>query len=129
MDISKDKIASLLGNPEIMSMIAGLASGMSLPLNEKAETASVSDEKIPDADIEINEPVQIPFESLSKAAPANMPKDRRIALLEAIKPYVSTSKRTKVDGLVKAIGVAGILNNYTSAFFTGASGDSEDTGE
>ena len=129
MDISKDKIAALLGNPEVMSMIAGLASGLSLPLSESSGSVSVSDEKIPDADIEITEPVPMPIDTLPKSAPLSMPKDKRIALLEAIKPYVSTSKRTKVDGLVKAIGVAGILNTYTSAFFTGTSGDSDNIQE
>ena len=43
--------------------------------------------------------------------------DRRVALLNAIRPYVSNSKRERVDGLVKAISVAGILNTYTGGLF------------
>lgn len=128
MEISKDKIASLLGNPEVMSMIAGLASGLSLPSSETSVLTSASSEKIPDADIEINEPEPKPVTELPKIS-SNIPKDRRIALLEAIKPYVSTSKRTKVDGLVKAIGVAGILNTYTSTFFTNPTENSESNRE
>ena len=43
--------------------------------------------------------------------------DKRIALLKAIKPYVSDEKKQRVDGLVKAISVAGILNNYKGGLF------------
>ena len=43
--------------------------------------------------------------------------DKRIALLKAIKPYVSDSKKERVDGLVRAISVAGILNNYKGGLF------------
>ena len=43
--------------------------------------------------------------------------DKRIALLKAIKPYISDSKKERVDGLVRAISVAGILNNYKGGLF------------
>lgn len=43
--------------------------------------------------------------------------DRRIALLKAIKPYISDSKKERVDGLMRAISVAGILNNYKGGLF------------
>lgn len=43
--------------------------------------------------------------------------DKRIALLKAIKPYVNDEKKQRVDGLVKAISVAGILNNYKGGLF------------
>ena len=38
--------------------------------------------------------------------------DRRITLLKAIRPYVNDAKKERVDGLVRALSVAGLLNNY-----------------
>lgn len=44
-------------------------------------------------------------------------QDKRIALLKAIKPYVNDAKKERVDGLVRAISVAGMLSNYKNGLF------------
>lgn len=112
MDISNEKISELLKNPEIVGMIASLASSFaSQPENkdkaeggEAVETGSSSESSVSLA--------EAPLAHLAEGFGNAAPKDRRIALLQAIKPYVSDSKKDKVDSLVRAIGVAGILNNY-----------------
>ena len=39
-------------------------------------------------------------------------KDDRIQLLLSIKPFLNDKKRTRVDGLVKALGAARIISSY-----------------
>lgn len=46
------------------------------------------------------------------AFPEKGTPDRRITLLKAIRPYVNDAKKERVDGLVRALSVAGLLNNY-----------------
>ena len=124
MDLSNQKIAELLKNPEIVGMIASLASGFSSGSGEGntseipskpehellPEHTGINESDSQEAFVEVQEP--------SFTVPGkNAYSDRRIALLQAIKPYVSDTKKDKVDGLVKAIGVAGILNNYAGGIF------------
>ena len=128
MDISNEKISELLKNPEIVGMIASLASGFS-----SGSAESVASSENPEAEetaITIKENVvgnssddkqlEIPVANLTKS---NAYSDRRIALLQAIKPYINDAKKDKVDSLVKAIGVAGVLNTYTGTFLGGLFGN------
>ena len=124
MDLSNQKIAELLKNPEIVGMIASLASGFSSGSGEStaSETSSpVEPEILPEQTEAIEPSARETFTQLQDS-PLGVPgknaySDRRIALLQAIKPYVSDTKKDKVDGLVKAIGVAGILSNYAGGMF------------
>ena len=122
MDLSNQKIAELLKNPEIVGMIASLASGFSSGSGEStaSETSSLV-EPVPEQTEAIEPSAQETFSQLQES-PLGVPgkntySDRRIALLQAIKPYVSDTKKDKVDGLVKANGVAGILSNYAGGMF------------
>lgn len=124
MDLTNQKIAELLKNPEIVGMIASLASGFSTGSGENSsseQTVSSEQEMLPE-NSEITEQsakevfAEIPKEPFSMPG-RNAYSDRRIALLQAIKPYVNDTKKDKVDGLVKAIGVAGILSNYAGGMF------------
>lgn len=111
MDALNDKISGLLENPEISGMIAALASGLVSGNREG------SDHKQEPQDLPPTQP-NSSAEDLTKAltaedtTPPSLSGDNRIALLQAIKPYVSKSKRTRLDSLVRAIGVAGMLNSY-----------------
>ena len=112
MDISNEKISELLKNHEIVGMLASLASGFSSPSenNEKAEGGEAVE-----TGLSVESSVSLAEDTLPKFAEGfgnAVPKDRRIALLQAIKPYVSDTKKDKVDSLVRAIGVAGLLNSY-----------------
>lgn len=124
MDISSEKIAELLKNPDVVSMIATMASGL-----KSDGTDSVKDIRV-DApkddilqsqdkagDIELTSDKALPIIQKTSAT------DKRIALLQAIKPYINDDKRKRVDSLVKAIGVAGILYNYTGGFGNGGKGE------
>lgn len=123
MDLTNQKIAELLKNPEIVGMIASLASGFSSGTSEStpAQPSTPLEKDVPQEMPELSEPVSQetftqtsePFQNYNR----NAYSDRRIALLQAIKPYVSDTKKDKVDGLVKAIGVAGILSNYAGGMF------------
>lgn len=123
MDLTNQKIAELLKNPEIVGMIASLASGFSSGTSEStpAQSSTPLEKDVPQEMPELSEPVSQetftqtsePFQNYNR----NAYSDRRIALLQAIKPYVSDTKKDKVDGLVKAIGVAGILSNYAGGMF------------
>jgi hypothetical protein len=99
-DVSSDRIKEILANPENLNLIASIAGGLSgkkdenIPAENKAE---ISEKKVP--------PIMNPVGT-----------DKRIALLNAIKPYVSERKKERVDGLVKAISVAGLINNYREYF-------------
>ena len=133
MDISNEKISELLKNPEIVGMIASLASGFSSgksnkeivqetsespeekPLAVKEDTVEASSQVLP----EISE---VQDNSVMQFSKSSAYSDRRIALLQAIKPYVNDSKKDRVDSLVKAIGVAGILNNYAGGMLGGLFG-------
>lgn len=119
MDISGEKINMLLKNPEVMGMIANLAGSLGAQ-NAKsasgtsAETASETAE--PTAEIKASQPEQLPALPSEIGIP-NFGSDRRIALLNAIKPYVGESKKGRVDSLVRAISVAEVLNTYKGGLF------------
>ena len=128
MEISNDKIAELLKNPEILGMIASLASGFS----SQKKTEVKNDDDLPETTEESSEvvPASAQADLVTTSAKNEFPdsfssssqSDKRIALLNAIKPYVNDAKKDKVDSLVKAIGVAGVLNNYTGGMFGGLFG-------
>lgn len=124
MDLTSQKIAELLKNPEIVGMIASLASGFSSGSGENsssAQTVSSEQEMLPEMPEIPEQSAQEVFAGVAKESfpmpGRNAYSDRRIALLQAIKPYVNDTKKDKVDGLVKAIGVAGILSNYAGGMF------------
>lgn len=102
----------LLKNPELVGMIAKLAGGLSSQTNSQNQVpgenaAATSDEGTEALAVAENtEPATVEPKPFAYA-------DRRIALLNAIRPYVGESKRARVDGLVKAIGAAEVLSSYT----------------
>lgn len=112
MDISNDKISMLLKNPELVGMIAKLAGGLS------SQTTAQNQVPTENAAVEAVEATEALAVSENTEPMSAEPKpfayaDRRIALLNAIRPYVGESKRARVDGLVKAIGAAEVLSSYT----------------
>ena len=132
-DISSDKIRQLLSDPKNIELIAGIAGSMggnggllgALSGSDQKEndTGKESMDGVSNNDFTDNAQNEIQtssFPDLSQSfAPAvnNISSDKRIALLKAIKPYISDSKKERVDGLVKAISVAGILSNYKGGLF------------
>ena len=131
MEISNDKISELLKNPQVVGMIASLASGFtqntpkkSVQIDNPEDNETFEDKPQEQTVLALKDDAKetvadIPYGISPSSAPYS---DRRIALLEAIKPYISDTKKDKVDSLVKAIGVAGILNTYTGGDFLGIFG-------
>ncbi len=144
-DISSDKIRQLLSDPKNIELIAGIAGSMNGGLlgaltgntadrntdtseNQKQskDIPEVSDfidnsEKTATSDENAISAAAFSGSALPSFPPisgmAGINSDKRIALLKAIKPYISDSKKERVDGLVRAISVAGILNNYKGNLF------------
>lgn len=136
-DISSDRIRDLLSDPKNIELIAGIAgtmgaTGLLGALSEKPDKEkSVPTMTARDVIGEKNEAYESGQEAaLALSEKENLPSlpplalgggsvlpDKRIALLKAIKPYISDAKKERVDGLVRAISVAGILNNYKGGLF------------
>lgn len=136
-DISSDRIRDLLSDPKNIELIAGIAgtmgaTGLLGALSEKPDkensvpTMAAHDvigekneayESRQEAALTVSEKDAIsPLPPLAFGGGSALP-DKRIALLKAIKPYISDAKKERVDGLVRAISVAGILNNYKGGLF------------
>lgn len=146
-DISSDRIKELLSDPKNLDKIAAMVGSMSggglsallggspgTKASDALPAANFASENISpaepgEAEDRIAEPVESPSPPAVKDAfaPSGAPfaasllsgasGDKRIALLKAIKPYVSDAKKERVDGLVRAISVAGLLNNYKNGLF------------
>ena len=138
-DISSEQIKALLSNPETLERIASMVesfggSGLSQLLAGSAPESDVLPQKEPEnaARSESSAPPTKPHAPEAQEAAAMLPAasgispsaplgallsgkgtpDRRITLLKAIRPYVNDAKKERVDGLVRALSVAGLLNNY-----------------
>ena len=130
-DISNEKIKELLSDPKTVERIASLVGsmgggGLSALLGSTVAPSQAKADLLPQ---ESDSPAALPREQASETvmdekeafAPTAVPfsenfgrkgDDRRVTLLKAIRPYVSDAKKERVDGLVRAINVAGLLNNY-----------------
>ncbi len=138
-DISSEQIKALLSKPETLERIASMVEsfgggGLSQvladnapendvqPQNEAKNTvlpasAGTQSEKTALLEELAGTPAangispSAPLGTLG-AFPEKGTSDRRITLLKAIRPYVNDAKKERVDGLVRALSVAGLLNNY-----------------
>lgn len=101
------KISQLLSNPDSLKEIIALAS--SLGISEKNDN---NEEK------QINNTVSNETDTMQDRIPLplrtaeNLKGDERVDLLMSIKPFLGSRKQQKVDGLVKALTAAKIINTY-----------------
>ena len=114
-----DKLKNILSDPESLKSIMSIASILGAQKNQTKESVPepVNDEA---EDYQVQNAVNVNVES-EKEIP-NIPsfslpsipsgKDDRIQLLLSIKPFLNDKKRTRVDGLVKALGAARIISSY-----------------
>lgn len=139
-EITGDKIRELLSDPKNIELIANIAGsgllGGLVPTSaspQKAPDATPEQPAIPETEdiaavtdtVSLSESIPTlsgvpPISDFSGKSPLGAlsgTSDKRIALLKAIKPYVSDSKKERVDGLVKAISIAGVLSGYTGFIF------------
>ena len=125
------RIASMVesfGGSGLSQLLAGSAPESSAPESDvlpqkEPENAALSESSVPPTKPHAPEAQEaaamLPAASgISPSAPlgallsGKATPDRRITLLKAIRPYVNDAKKERVDGLVRALSVAGLLNNY-----------------
>lgn len=128
-EISSEKIRALLNDPKNIELIAGIAGSMGA--GKSAPEQKIQTPVLPEKEINAAESVKNEITESENAATmagglgdlggilssSSFSSDPRIALLSAIKPYINEHKKERVDGLVKAIQVAGILNTYKNGLF------------
>ena len=126
-----ERIASMVesfGGSGLSQLLAGSAPESSAPESDvlpqkEPENAALSESSVPPTKPHAPEAreaaAMLPAASgISPSAPLGAllsgkgTPDRRITLLKAIRPYVNDAKKERVDGLVRALSVAGLLNNY-----------------
>lgn len=126
-----ERIASMVesfGGSGLSQLLAGSAPESSAPESDvlpqkEPENAALSESSVPPTKPHAPEAQEVaamlPAASgISPSAPLGAllsgkgTPDRRITLLKAIRPYVNDAKKERVDGLVRALSVAGLLNNY-----------------
>lgn len=126
-----ERIASMVesfGRSGLSQLLAGSAPESSAPESDvlpqkEPENAALSESSVPPTKPHAPEAQEaaamLPAASgISPSAPLGAllsgkgTPDRRITLLKAIRPYVNDAKKERVDGLVRALSVAGLLNNY-----------------
>ena len=126
-----ERIASMVesfGGSVLSQLLAGSAPESSAPESDvlpqkEPENAALSESSVPPTKPHAPEAQEaaamLPAASgISPSAPLGAllsgkgTPDRRITLLKAIRPYVNDAKKERVDGLVRALSVAGLLNNY-----------------
>ena len=126
-----ERIASMdesFGGSGLSQLLAGSAPESSAPESDvlpqkEPENAALSESSVPPTKPHAPEAQEaaamLPAASgISPSAPLGAllsgkgTPDRRITLLKAIRPYVNDAKKERVDGLVRALSVAGLLNNY-----------------
>lgn len=128
-EISSEKIRALLNDPKNIELIAGIAGSMGAakgetvqktqaPVLPEKEMSAVETVKNEITESRNTETMAGGFGDLGGIlSSSSFSSDPRIALLSAIKPYINEHKKERVDGLVKAIQVAGILNTYKNGLF------------
>lgn len=97
-----EKLKSVLSDPEAMSKISAIASG--LGATPPAPSSQKQDESAKEA-FAPKAPEALP----SAAVPVF--GDRRIALLSSIKPLLREDKRGKIDSLTRALTLAAMMKN------------------
>lgn len=90
-----DKLRSVLNNPQLLAQIAAAVKGAAS--GEETESA----------------PQYAPRENAIPAAvmPTEAPNDKAMALLAALRPFLSSARRDKLETVTKAMAVANIYKN------------------
>lgn len=105
-----EKLKNVLNDPEAMSKILSIASGLGL-----SDTSGPKAEEAPKR--EESEPISEPTFSSSESLPALMQgfgqsNDPRITLLASLKPLVREEKRERLDALTRALTLASMMKNF-----------------
>ncbi len=121
-EVTGDTIKELLADPKNLDTIAALVSGLSAGGAPKEAEDGMKGKEAESGEALPQEAVPERLADTVNRMTTSMGGDKRIALLKAIKPYVSDEKKERVDGLVRAIGVAGMIKQYKDSGFGGLLG-------
>ncbi len=117
---TNDLISSVLSNPESLQMLTSIAKNLlSSTQQSTSPSNTVSQPNIENTQNSlegtgISEGIpEIQSSVVTPSAPSNF--DNRTNLLNSIKPYLKEDKQEKVDSIVKALGIAKIISNYTGS--------------
>lgn len=110
-----EKLKQILSNPEAMSKISAIASGLGAtqkknetPKTENDEPSVSPQPSLTDSQSEM--PFSADFvPALMQGFSTN--SDPRIALLSSIKPLLREEKRDKIDSITKALALANMMKN------------------
>ena len=112
----EEKLSALMSNPQLMQQIAAMAQSMgsSPPPEQKPEAAESRNMPMPDPEL---------LQILSKSAMQPAVDGNQTALLQALSPYVSSSRLKKLERAMRAARLAGtasaFLNSGGLQLFTG----------
>ena len=95
-----EKLKNVLSNPDAMSKIASIASGLTKSDPEIPSTAGESSAS------ESNPLPNLPLPAFSADS------DPRIALLSSIKPLLREDKRSKIDSLTRALMLSSMMKSF-----------------
>ena len=127
-DALSDMIGRLMSNPELMSIIGSMAAKTPKPSEEESRSESYSAEAVSTAAPAFSEnaarlpemisalsPMLSGIASIKSNAPAKLsPKDqRRVCLLEAIKPYVSRGRGEAIDYMIQLSRITELMKNLS----------------
>ncbi len=111
-DNINERLQNLLSNPENLKNIMSMVSSMSGTSTQE-----------PKKSIENNEEKEAITELVAEATPSTIAEnkresrfsrhdDDRINLLRSLRPFLDDKKQHKVDGLIRALGTAKMINKY-----------------
>ena len=81
-----DRLKSVLGNPELMAQIAAAVKG-GAPAESAPQTYAPAEPSVPSS------------------------ADKALALLTALRPFLSSARQAKLESVTKAVAVANIYKN------------------
>ncbi len=104
-----EKLMQVLSDPEAMSKITAIASGLGKTMPSTADTEPVPAEnkKQPEGNAERNgDSVPTLFQGI------NTSPDPRLLLLTSLKPLLREEKRDRIDAITRALALAGALKGF-----------------
>jgi hypothetical protein len=122
-----DKLKNILSDPDALKSIMSIAQALGGPKSEpdvkEQETENVA-ESHESTEVLSRQPDEKP-DLLQISSAASMldgiklkgDSDSKIQLLLSIKPFLNDKKKSRVDGLVKALGAARIISSYKDINF------------
>lgn len=101
-----EKLMQVLSNPDAMSKITAIASGLGKPIKNQPEAEAVAPE--------IENRPQENGANISDAflQTASLNPDPRLLLLNSLKPLLREEKRDRIDAITRALALANAMKGF-----------------